>query len=343
METLDFYLGTYTNTSAHAQGIYRFSVNAQSGEIISNNLVAKCANPSFIAFNKSKTKLYASCEVESYQDKPQGYICEYDVTGNEPTLKTICGSGGKNPCHVMSTSNGKYVVATNYNGSSIFVADAHNMKNNNTFKHLGKSINPKRQEKAHPHSAIETLNGNFLIVADLGMDTLVVYDISRTPPAIRPELCCKTQAGSGPRCMVFHPNGVWLYLINELSTTIDVLECTDAFHFIQSGKITNYETADTSAADIHISENGKYLYASVRGNNFIAVFQIDQRTGKLSQIQAVDCEGIMPRQFALFGNDYLLCANQLSNSISVFTIAQDGRLTLKFKIQAPCPVCVLPI
>jgi 6-phosphogluconolactonase len=193
-----------------------------------------------------------------------------------------------------------------------------------TIAHTGKSINKQRQEKAHVHATVISADNKYLLVPDLGMDKIMLYKFDAIKGALSPttDSFAAVQAGAGPRHIVFHPNQQYAYLTQELTGTIAAFKYND-------GKLKLIQTISTvsenfkgnfSVADIHISNDGKFLYASNRADaESIALYAVNAETGILTNIGYQPCMGIKPRNFTISpDNNYLLVANQESSDIIIF-------------------------
>ncbi len=348
----EYYLliGTYTNTGS--KGIYVYKFNTATGEAKWISNTDSAANPSYLAISSNGKYVYAVDEQGGQKD---GQISAYSfdrATGNLKLLNTQ-SSGGDHPCYVSVTKNGRWVTAGNYSGGSLAafeVAKDGSLKPAaQVIQHEGTSINKARQEKAHVHSTVFSPKEDFLFVPDLGMDKVMIYKFN--PSAKQPLQAAQppfemSKPGTGPRHFIFHPNGKFAYLIEELSGTVSAYQYSN-------GRLTNIQDIIThpqdfkgtiGSADIHLSPDGKFLYASNRGDeNTITIFSVNPSTGKLALVGYQPTMGKTPRNFMIdpTGN-YLLVANQNSNNIVIFkrnkttgTLEATGK-----QIEVPAPVCL---
>jgi 6-phosphogluconolactonase len=211
---------------------------------------------------------------------------------------------------------------------------------------LGKGVNPQRQEAPHVHSTVLSPDNKYLFVQDLGIDKIIIYSFNNKTGAIAPRDSVKLKDGTGPRQFTFHPNGKWAYLVQEMGGTVT------AFDY-QGGHLQTIQTISAlpkgfnkyfTSADIHVSNNGKFLYASTRDSaNIITVFRIDQKTGQLSVVGTQSVLGNTPRNFNFDpSGDYLLVANQNSDDIVIFKVNhQTGMLKdTGNRIDVGNPVCI---
>ncbi|MFM2359605.1 MAG: hypothetical protein RLY16_1598, partial [Bacteroidota bacterium] len=311
-------------------------------------------NPSFLCLSPDNRFLYAVNEDADSLGRG-GMVSSYRVRTKKGrfTLLNQVSSGGNHPCYVSILPNSKTLYVANYSTGSIGVYGI--QKNgaldtlSQLISHVGKSINKNRQERAHVHATYLSTDGNYLFAPDLGMDKLMLYktdfNASKITPHIQPHIAVR--GGAGPRHVVMHPNQQYVYLTEELTGTLSV------FSF-KEGSVKLMQTISTVAedykgsfgvADIHISEDGKFVYASNRGDaNNIVIYAVDTNTGLLSTIGFQATLGIKPRNFSIdpTGN-FLLVANQESDNIVIFKRdSQTGLLTDTGKrISVPNPVCLV--
>jgi 6-phosphogluconolactonase len=216
-------------------------------------------------------------------------------------------------------------------------------------QHHGSSINPKRQAGPHAHSVGFDDENSLVFVPDLGLDEVVAYefDSQQGKLRLRETSLFKGRLGSGPRHITMHPNKKYVYLINELDSSLD------AFVYDNSaGKLTPIQTVstlpedfvgDNTCADVHVAPSGQYLYGSNRGHDSIVIYRIDQETGMLDCVGHASTQGHTPRNFVIDpAGQFLLVANQDSDSVISFRIdRQTGELQpTGFSADIPTPVCV---
>ena len=342
-------IGTYTSTGSEGIYVYRFDENTGKATWVSNTKGVQ--NPSYIAVSKDGNKVYAVNETHG-EKTPMVSAFDFDRKTGQLKFINQQPSGGDDPCYVAVTNNGKWVAAGNYSGGnfSVFkVANNGGLKpSRQTIQHEGKSKNEKRQEKAHVHSTVFSPEEKFLFVSDLGTDKIMSYAFkSGASKPLKPSLpsFIETEAGSGPRHLVFHPNQTKAYLMEELSGTVAVFD-------YKNGKLELIERVPTHAkdysgnigsADIHVSPDGKFLYASNRGDqNSITVFSI-AKTGKLTFVQEQLTLGKSPRNFLVHpSGKFILVANQESDEVVILNRDQQtGLLTdTGNRIKIPKPVCI---
>ena len=347
------YIGTYTQ--GESKGIYAYRFDAETGESTSLGLAAATTNPSFLVIHPNRRFLYAVNEISSYEGRASGGVSAFviDQQTGKLTLVNEVASLGADPCHVSVDNTGKYVLVANYTGGNVAVfplrEDGGLGKASAFVQHTGSSVNPRRQEGAHAHWISVSPDNRFAIAADLGLDELIVYRFDAHAGAIAPNhrQWVKLVPGAGPRHFVFHPGGKFAYAINELYSTV-----TGFSYDAAKGSLHELQTVSTlpkdfggynDAAELQVHPTGKFLYASNRGHDSVAVFNIDAATGTLTPVEYVPTQGKTPRNFAIDPTgSYLFAANQESNNIVVFRIdPQTGRLTPTGQVlQAPSPVSI---
>jgi 6-phosphogluconolactonase len=322
------YVGTYTEGTG--DGIFVYLFNDTNGKIVNLKMPVVCNNPSFLTISPDKKYLYAVSEVDVPERNHSGSVSAYAIgKSGQLTLLNEVLTNGPNPCHVSVSPDGKKLVASNYSGGNLsffnVLPDGSLSEMIQRIQHEGSGPFPERQTGPHAHSAKFDPKGKFLYAADLGIDEFMVYnsvagDVPVTPGS---QPFIKLPPGSGPRHFDFSADGNYIYLINELNSTITVLmRYGNVWKSIQTIKtIPKVYKGENWCADIHVSADGRFVYGSNRGHNSISVFKRDQVSGKLEIIQTVSVEGNWPRNFALDpSKDFLLVANQKSNDITVFRI-----------------------
>ena len=346
------YVGTYTGPSS--KGIYAYRFNAITGKSTSLGLVAETTNPSFLTIDRTRRFLYAVNEISDYQDQKSGGVSAFAIdrkTGKLTFLNEV-PSRGADPCYVTLDKTGKYVLVANYGGGNVaafpILNDGRLGEAAALIQHTGRGHDPERQEAPHAHE-IELANDNrFAIAADLGLDELLVYHFDAAHGTLSPNNppFAKLQLGSGPRHFAFHPSGKYVYVINEMGSTVTAFSY-DAAH----GTLHEQQTISTlpkdfkgknDTAEIEVHPNGKFLYGSNRGHDSIAVFAIGLK-GMLKVVEYVSTEGKTPRSFAIDPTgSYLFAADQGSHEIVVFRIdSKTGHLTPTGEaLEAPSPVCI---
>ena len=342
-----YLIGTYTDTKTQGIELLRFD---QQSMLLSSKVVAsEIENPTFVIANRARTLIFA---VESAQN---GKLNSYSLNSVQPSLKLLdrTDSLGNHPCYLALDNSEHFLAVANYESGNFSIYEVDSMGGlhfKQSVQHHGSSINTHRQNNAHVHSLVFHPNGKQLLVADLGTDKIHIYDVNfsnATPITQANPAYFSVASGAGPRHMVIHPNGKVLYLIHELTGEIGV-------YFYENGKITHKNTqsltapkfkGDVQAAEVRISPDGNFVYASNRGTaNDLSVFKVGL-DGDLSLIQQISAYGQTPRNFNLsLDGRFLLVANQGSNDIRIFQRdLVTGRLEISpLKIKINKPAYILP-
>lgn len=344
-------VGTYTNGKSEGIYVYDFDTDNANNKFISS---IKSSNPSFLAVSPNKKFVYAVNE-EGDSLNNGGAVSAYSFNKKTSKLQYINQqrSGGNHPCYITTDTNGKWVITANYSGGSFSVMQ---VKKNGSLaaaktivQHSGKSTNSSRQEKAHVHTTVLTNNNKYLLVSDLGLDKVFSYPFNAVTGMVAKNEVKTTSVigGAGPRHLAIHPSQKFVFITQELNGTIA------AFSINNIGELKLLQTISAvpeaykgsfGGADIHASADGKFLYASNRGeSNSIAIFSIDQATGILTSIGHQETFGSKPRNFNFDpSGNFLLVANQDSDNIVILKINhQTGLLTDTGKrITVPAPVCI---
>jgi 6-phosphogluconolactonase len=345
---LTLYIGTYTETTS--EGIYVYRMNSDTGELKMFSSI-KSENPSFLTLDRSKRFLYAVNEMKEFEGKASGAVSAYaiDATGKLKFLNQQA-SRGADPCYVTVDRRRSSLLVANYTGGNLALlpirGDGSLAPVTDLKQHEGKGIK-EQQNGPHAHCIILDPSERYALAADLGIDKVMIYRFDpanrKLLPAKQPSVSLK--AGAGPRHMALHPNGRFLYVINELDSTLTTLK-------YNAGTLTTIDTVSTLpagfsdvsyCADVHVSPSGKFLYGSNRGHNSIVVFALDASTGKPTLVEHVSTEGKWPRNFVVDPTGkFLLVANQHTDNVVVFNIdAQTGRLRPSGQASTvPIPVCL---
>jgi len=315
------FVGTYTKKEGHVdgkgEGIYRLAFSEKNDSIyfdFTKSVFFKTINPSYLTISKNKKYLYAVNELNP-NDGDSGTVEAYKVGGIVKVFPLL-GSGTFGPETIKMEFKGKGVT--------------------------------ERQEGSHPHSTTLSPDNKYLYVADLGTDKIsglkINYETGEVLPTEQGKI--KMQAGAGPRHFDFHPNGKIGYVVNELDATINVFD-----YDATTGSLTQKQSLSTLpegfsefslCADIHVHPSGKFVYASNRGHNSIAIFGVDEKTGILTFLKTESTKGDFPRSFAIDpSGNFLWVANQNSDSIFIFKInTQTGELKEVGNVEIPTPVCL---
>lgn len=285
---------------------------------------------------------------------PDAVGCMYNglknQIGYEPDgtmqIEADFNTAGTDPCHVEIAPNGAFVSVANFASGAvtIFPRDAQGdlQADKTIFQHEGSSVHPIRQKGPHAHSSLFAPDCRLMFVPDLGMDKVVAYRYDGASVCVDEDATITVERGCGPRYGEFAPNGKDFYLINEIGSRV--------MHYrYNAGKMTLCEetstlpygfTGENICSDLHITADGKFLYASNRGHDSITAYHILE-DGSLAWIECRSSGGKTPRNFALDRTGrYLLAENQDSDNITVFAIGEDGRLTKQESYAFGSPVCI---
>ena len=347
------YIGTYTK--GDSKGIYAYRLQPKTGKLTSLGLAAETVNPSFVAIHPNHRFLYSVSEIGDFQGGKTGAVSSFTIdskTGLLTKLNTV-SSKGSGPCYVRVDSTGKSLLVANYGSGSIAAmpikSDGQLGEAVSAIQHSGTGADRDRQSGPHAHSINPSPDNRFAIVADLGLDEVLVYRLDPAKALLTPNdpPFTKVAPASGPRHFAFDPSGRFGYVINEMKSTVT------AFSYDKNhGVLKEIQTITTlpkdfsgksSTAEVQVHPSGKFLYGSNRGHDSIAMFTIDQKTGMLTPTGNVSTQGKTPRNFGIdpTGN-FLLAANQDAGGVVVFRIdANTGKLTpTGDKLDVPFPVCV---
>jgi len=358
------WFGTYTGKPPRGNGIYVSRYDEITGEISRPKLATKIKNPSFLVVHPTLSIVYAVSEIADLNGKPTGGIISFvvDMRSGQLTQQSVQPSQGKGPCHLSLDATGKSLLAANYGSGSVIclginddgsllppVATTQD-KPGGFIQHAGTGPNKSRQQGPHGHSMNATSTGKFAISCDLGADKVFVHKLDVPTAVITPHNSTPTQPGGGPRHFALHPRLPFGYANNELDMTVT------AFRFdAVEGNLQKIHSASTipdsiqertgfSTAEIAIHPSGKFLYVSNRGHDSIALFGINEQSGKLSlkSVEPTRCQ--TPRHFAIApGGKRLYAAGQASGTITAFTIdSETGKLSFTKRIlKVPKPVCIV--
>lgn len=283
-----------------------------------------------------------------------GGVSAYEIEPHTGRLTLVnrALAGGGDTSYVSLDRTNRFALAANYDGGNIaaFALRPDGGIGDWTafVQHTGKSVNPQRQTHAYAHSIVTDPANRFALVADLGVDKLFVYHFDEKTGALTPNTPAfvPIAPGSGPRHVKFHPNGRWVYLINEIASTVIAFNWDAA-----NGALAEFQTistlptgfAGTSAcAELEVHPNGRFLYGSNRGDDSLAVFTIDPDTGRLALVEHVSSGGKTPRNFAFDPTaHWIICTNHGSDNAVVFRVdATTGRLTRTGEpVTVPSPFC----
>jgi 6-phosphogluconolactonase len=354
-------VGTYTNKT-QSKGIYAFSYDTETGKLTPKGVAAETPDPSWVAIHPNGKWAYAANE-----SGKQSTISAFalDSQSGKLTLLNQLPALGEDPCYVSFDKTGKFVLIANYTSGNVVVfpilPDGTLGAATANVKDAG-PLGPKkdRQEGPHAHWIESSIDGHSVYVADLGLDRVLCYafDVTKgtlSGPVVRGESShrefdrsAKLAPGTGPRHAVLSNDGAHMYVLGELQSTVTAFHAMGFDDFVP----TSFQTISAlpkgfsgrnDAAEIALHPSGKFLYSSNRGNDTIAVFDVQRRGGLLSLVADVPTGGKEPRHFAIDpAGKYLLAENENSDTIVTFRIdAASGKLTPTGDVaQVPAPVCL---
>jgi 6-phosphogluconolactonase len=386
----DFYMyfGTYTGFKfvshsatigvgeSHSKGIYVSRFHAATGEASEPELAAEIANPSFLAIHPNHRFLYAVSEDPLSLGPPKdhaSYVSAYEIdsaTGKLRLLNTI-PTGGTSTCYLSVDKTGKFVLLANFGSGSISVVRVNgdgSLGQQTAFvQHLGHgSPDVPVQSGPHPHTILVSPDNRHVIVSDLGVDKVFIYRFDESTGMLSPldPPFAVVEPGGGPRRFLFDPSGGFGYQLNEMGSTLITFAWDPA-----QGKLTQLQevsiappTLRNAGAELQISANQKFLYASNRLSRFndkdpskidrlpgtISVFAIDPEKHTLSEVRQFPSGGIMPRNFAIDPTgQYLFALNEVSNNVVQFKIDHAtgmlSRMGRELKVDTPVCLQFVPV
>lgn len=378
MENIQRYLaGTYTEPvlfgtgdilQGKGEGIYFLELNRETKDLKLTGVAKGVRNPSYVA--AADRFVYCVNELKTYQGEDGGSVTFLEWSEDRMNLQVrqTLPTHGQDPCHVALDEKTEMLLAANFMTGSVCayqIDDRGLLKESSFQQHHGSSVHPVRQAGPHAHSGIWMKGKHQVIVPDLGMDRLVVYQTADDGRLVYRESCSvNCRKGNGPRYGEFDRKQEYLYIVNELASSVTVLkyyEKENRFEEVQeisavptvsiSGKKdvrdteSGYTEVPNISADLHISPDNRHLYVSNRGHDSLAVFEIHPENGTLTLLGHTACQGKTPRNFAVDpSGDFVLVANQDSDSVVLFCRNQEtGELAKVKSLEVPTPVCLTPV
>jgi len=340
-----------TQAKGDERGIYMARFDAQTGQLSEPILASDSVRPGFIVLHPDRQHLYAAEATGSAPDTGSGCVSAYRIEEPAGILKDLNtqSSGGAGPCYVSIDPDGKTLLVANYRSGSCAVlpirSDGTLNKAASIQQHCGSGPHRTRQEAAHTHSINCTPDGYFALVADLGMDQILVYRLEsgmltpNNPPLNR------TAPGSGPRHLAIHPSGKFIYASMELNGTVVAYD-------YKEGILTEIQTRPTlpagfdgenTTSEVCITPDGRFLYVGNRGHDSLAIFAIGPESGKLTPCGHEPTRGKHPRHFNIDPTGaFLIAANMHSDNVVIFRIDREtGQLEFTgSEIRVPGVSCV---
>ena len=347
------YVGTYTGTGS--KGIYAFRLQTKTGKLTPLGVAGETSNPSFLVVNPNRRFLYAVNE--NGTERQMGSVSAFaiDPPSGKLTFLNWVSSRGGSPCHLTLDRTGRWLAVANYGSGSFAVLPVRNdgsLGESVAFQqHAGSGPNPARQRGPHAHCVLFSPDNRYLLVADLGLDRVMVY---RFDPATGAVLANDPPFGSvppgaGARHLMFHPNGRYLYAVDEMASAVTAFAwdagrgALDPLQTVSALPETFHGVSN--AAELAIGLGGTRLYASNRGHDTIAMFTIDPLRFTLTPMEYEPILGKTPRHFALDPTGkYLLAEGQDSDDIAVFKLnPRSGQMApaRHLIVRLPRPVCLV--
>lgn len=346
------YVGGYTENSP-SKGIHVYSMNRETGKLTLVSTHNECQNPTFIVIEPTRRFLYSVNELPD-----RAYMNAFAISAQDGTLSYLNSLDVPGSCMVKITTSadGRFVAAANYESGNVVTcsirADGSIDALVSNHQHHGSSV-ASRQTKARAHDVVFDADNNFVIAADLGMDKLIIYQFNKETGELnrnsfQPEVT--VNPGGGPRHLAFHPTGKWMYLVTELDNYIIGYDY-DALNGALNPRqrvplLPDNFTTENIAAEIQVTKDGRFLYASNRGFDMISGYRICPKTGDLSERTFYTSHGSGPRMFVFdTDNRFVIFANEYSNRVVVCRFnVQTGRILDKvYEVNVPRANCVATI
>jgi 6-phosphogluconolactonase len=345
----DMYVYFGTHRAGPGIGFSLAHFDTDTGALTKPEFIMAAVEPAFFVIHPDGKHLYA-CNSSRMTGSVSAY--EIDPKTGRLTLLNQKSSAGADPSYITLDQTGRYALVANYQGGNV-VALAINPDftlgaKTGFDQHTGRSVNPERQSRPFAHSIIVSPDNRFALVADLGLDQVFVYRFNDKDGSLMPNdpPFATVKPGAGPRHVKFHPNGKWVYVINEMGGTVTGFKWNAA-----KGSLAEFQTIATlpenfrgtnTCAELVVHPNGRFLYASNRGHDSLAVFAIDQKSGKLTLVERVPSQGKWPRNFEFDPTGkWILCSNHNSDNAVVFSVDETtGKLTPAGQpVTVPFPFC----
>jgi 6-phosphogluconolactonase len=332
-------------------GILAYDWNPATAELTPSGVAAKISTVDWLTFSPGREFLYAAAEVDEFNGKPTGEVASFRVDKGGLIPLSAQNSASPGTCHVALDHSGRVLLSADYGGgsaASFLVTDGKLSPIVWTEHYTVHGPNADRQQSAHAHYASFSPDNSFAYINDLGGDSIHIYRLNAATAQLTPAGTYHAKPGAGCRTLHFHPNGHTAYCVNELNSTVDVLQWSKG-----DGSMTLVTSIEllpagyhgpTRACDTVIAKDGRFVYFANRDNNFLYSFSADAKTGALKPMGRSNCGGKTPRNFTLDPTErWMLVANQDSNLICVFArnpetgvLAEQGK-----SFAAPAPMCIL--
>ena len=354
------YVGTFRRESS--KGIYAWRLDTNSGRMDSLGLVADTMRPVFIALHPNHRFLYAVSRPTAVDRQNVGVVVAYTIDTKTARLTMLNSfpTRGTDPAYLAVDRSGRNVLVANFGSNSgngcitVFPVkkDGSLAEASDFIQYSGVGVHPQRQQGPHSHAINVSPDNRFVFVADLGLDKIFIYHFDAKQGKLRPNdpAFATLRPGAGPRQFVFHPSGKFFYVVNEIQSTVTTFTyAAGSLKEVQTvSTLRQGFTGNSTAATVQVHPSGRFLYASNRGADDIAVYSIDPNTGTLTLVEFVSTQGKTPGNFGIDpSGSWLIVANQSSDSLALFRIdSQTGKLLTtgqSFEVGTPSCVKFLPL
>ena len=330
-----------TQTSGSSKGIYAYRFNSVTGELSKVGLAAATASPTFLVTAPDRKTIFAANEVEDFGGQKSGAVSSFSLDPATGTLTQVSQvtSKGAAPCHVAVDHTGSSVFAANYNGGSAIsykvTGHDHLSEPVSFIQYTGHGPNADRQQAPHAHRVTVSPDNRYLLVNDLGLDLIHIYTLDAATAKLTPNEipAWNAPAGSGPRALQFHPNGMFAYCVTEMASQVIVLKWDADGGTLETKQVLQLpiqpQPGPVTGCDIVLDKDASFAYVANRGDDFIATLAVSADGSRLTLQRRSSCGGTVPRHIALDPTErFFLVANQGSDNIAVFPRdANSGQLS----------------
>jgi 6-phosphogluconolactonase len=337
--------------SSAPDGILAYDWDPATGELTPAGVAAKVPKVAWLAFSHGHDYVYSASELDMFEGKPTGEVASFRLVKGALQPLSARNSAGVGTCHVAVDHTGQMLISADYVGgsaASFRIADGQLSEPVWTERYTQHGPNADRQNTAHAHFSSFSPDNRFAYINDLGGDCIHIYQPDIATAAMKPAGTYRGVPGSGARTLHFHPNGHTAYCMNEIASTVDVLEWHKADGSLTLVTRINLLPSDyhgpTRGCDTVISRDGRFVYFANRDDDFLYSFSADAKSGALTPIARSNCGGKTPRNFVLDPTErWMLVANQDSNLLSIFARdPQTGKLADEGKsVAALAPMRIL--
>ncbi|HKG14986.1 MAG TPA: lactonase family protein [Pyrinomonadaceae bacterium] len=348
------YVGTYTS-GGKSEGIYLYRLNLSDGSLKRAGVTGGVSNPSYLTLDRARRSLYAVEETEEFEGEKSGAVSAFAVDRRDGSLRFVNrqASKGGAPCYVTADKAGRFVLVANYLGGNVAILPVTKggglAAATDVEQDSGSGPNRERQEGPHAHCVLLDPSNRHAYSCDLGTDKVMLYDFDARRGALTPNArpSVGLKPGAGPRHLTFDGAGRFVYVLNELDSTVTAFARARTTGAL--GELKTYPAlpadfrGENTGADIHLTPDGRFLYCSNRGHDSIARFRVDASKGALEAAGHTPSGGKTPRNFAVDPTGrFLLVANQRSDTVVTFRIdASTGALEATgHTAEIPSPVCL---